>query len=111
MNKNTLSIQLRLIKWLTIPLVLFALILSINIYYLLSNKVNTFYDNRLYATAKSIGDNIGIANKKLVIDLPYFSIELLSTHESGLIYYSVVDEKGNLLIGHKYLFDKNYTLR
>ncbi len=107
MKTKTLSIQSRLIKWLTIPLSLFALILSIYIYLMLNHKVNTFFDNRLYATAKSIEDNLGIAKGKIVVDLPSFSIDLLSTHDKGLVYYSVVDEKGNLLIGHKYLFNKN----
>ena len=107
MQKNITSIRSRLIKWLTIPLALFALVLSIYIYSLLNNKVNNFFDNRLYASAKSIESNIGIANNKLIIDLPTFSIDLLSTFDEGLVYYSVVNEKGDLLVGHKYLFNRN----
>jgi len=110
MENHTQSIQSRLIQLLTIPLGLFTVIISIIIYYILSNKVNTFYDNRLYATAKSIENDIGILNKKLVVDLPYFSINFLSAHDSGLVYYSVVDEEGNLLIGHKYLFNKKKVI-
>lgn len=105
--KKVKSIRSRLIKKLTFPLTIFALVLSIYIYYLLTKKVNDFFDNRLYATAKSIEDSIGIANSKLLVDLPNFYIDLLSTHEDGLVYYSVVDEKANVLIGHKYLFNKN----
>lgn len=107
MNKNITSIHSRLIRWLIIPLALFSFALSIYIYYLLNVKVNKFFDNRLLATAQSIQNNIGIANSKLIIDLPNFSIDLLSTHDDGLVYYSVVDEKGNLLVGHRYLFNRN----
>lgn len=107
MQKNITSIRSRLIKWLTIPLGLFALVLSIYIYSLLNNKVNDFFDNRLYASAKSIESNIGIANNKLIIDLPTFSIDLLSTFDEGLVYYSVVNKEGDLLVGHKYLFNRN----
>lgn len=106
-EKKTESIRSRLIKKLTFPLAIFALVLSIYIYYIFTQKVNNFFDNRLYATAKSIEDSIGIANSKLLVDLPNFYIDLLSTHEDGLVYYSVVDAFDNVLIGHKYLFNKN----
>jgi len=104
MHNTITSIRLRLIKWLIIPLVIFTLFLFVYIYFILEKKVNTFFDNRLYSSAKSIEHSIGIANDKLYVEMKDFSIDLLSTHEKGLVYYSVVDDKGTLLIGHKYLF-------
>jgi len=106
MKNNITSIRSRLIKWLILPLGIFTLLLFVYIYFSLEKKVNTFFDNRLFATAQSIEQSIGIANSKLFVELPDFSIDLLSSHEKGLVYYSVVDENQNLLIGHKYFFDK-----
>lgn len=107
MKKHISSIQSQLIKWLIIPLSIFTLVLFLYIYYMLNEKVDNFFDNRLFATAKSIENSIGIANGKLTVDLSNFQIDLLSTHEKGLVYYSVVDDKGDILIGHNYLFNKN----
>lgn len=106
MKKNITSIRSRLIKWLILPLGIFTILLFIYIYFESEKKVNTFFDNRLFASAQSIEQSIGIANSKLFIELPTFSIDLLSSHEKGLVYYSVVDENEKLLIGHRYLLDK-----
>lgn len=103
---KNLSIQSKLIKWLTIPLGLFTLILFSFIYIILYNKVNTFFDNRLYASAQSIEQSIGVKDSELIVDFPSFSIDLLSSSDEGLVYYSVLDENSRLLIGHKYLADK-----
>lgn len=107
MEKNIKSIRTQLIKWLIIPLGIFTFIITIYIYSFLNKKVEDFFDNRLYASAQSIEGNIGIANNKIIIDLPNFSIDLLSNTDEGLVYYSVVDEKGEVLVGHKYLFRQN----
>lgn len=106
MKNNITSIRSRLIKWLILPLSIFTILLFIYIYFVLEKKVNTFFDNRLFATAQSIEQSIGIANLKLFVEIQAFSLDLLSSHEKGLVYYSIVDEKENLLIGHKYLFTK-----
>jgi len=108
--KNIPSIKSRLIKWLIFPFAILSIVLFIYIYLTLQEKVNTFFDKRLYATALSIEQNIGIANSKLFVDLPNFSIDLLSTHEKGLVYYSVVNENNELLIGHGLLFNKRILI-
>lgn len=106
MKQNTSSIKSQLIKWLTIPLVIFTTILFIYIYLTLEKKVTNFFDNRLLASAKSIEQSIGIRDSKLFVNIPSFSIELFSTFDQGLVYYSVVDEKNNLLVGFNLLFNK-----
>jgi len=106
MNKQV-SINSQLIKLLTLPLIIFTLIIFLLIYYVIQIKVTDFFDNRLYATAQSISDNIGVRNNKLIVDLPNFSIDLFSSNENGFAYYSIVSEEGVLLIGHDSLFDKS----
>lgn len=108
--KEIPSIQTQLTKWLILPLILFALILFIYLNNFLKNRVNTFFDNRLYASAKSIEDYIGVENGKLTIDFPNFSVDFLSLTQKGLVYYSVVNESGKVLIGQEDLFDKNILL-
>lgn len=88
------------------PLILFAIVLSLYLYNFLQNKVNDFFNSRLFATTQSIEDNIGVRHGKLFVDLPSFSIDFLSSHEKGFVYYSVEDDTGRILVGHKGLFDK-----
>jgi len=106
MNK-TQSIKSRLIFWLIIPLIIFSFFLFIYINSFLREKVNIFFDNRLFASAQSIKDYIGVKKRKLIINFQNFSIDYLSPTKNGLMYYSVVDNKGDLLIGYQFLFNKN----
>lgn len=108
--KEIPSIQTQLTKWLILPLSMFALILFIFLNNFIKDKVNEFFDNRLYASAKSIEDYIGVEDEKLIIDFPNFSVDSLSLTQKGLIYYSVVNESGKTLIGQKNLFDKNILI-
>jgi two-component system sensor histidine kinase TctE len=108
--KEIPSIQTQLTKWLILPLSMFALILFIFLNNFIKDKVNEFFDNRLYASAKSIEDYIGVEDEKLIIDFPNFSVDSLSLTQKGLIYYSVVNESGKTLIGQKNLFDKDILI-
>ncbi|RXI45010.1 hypothetical protein CRU99_04300 [Malaciobacter mytili] len=107
MTKETPSISSQLITWLTIPLLILTTIIFAYFYIFSITKVTKFFDNRLLASAKSIERSIGIEDGELFVDIQSFSIELLSTNDKGLIYYSVVDEKKNLLVGYNLLFNKN----
>lgn len=106
--KETQSIQFNLIKFLTIPLILSALFICTVVYFIIVKKVTSFYDNKLLTSVKNIEQNIGILNGNILVDLPSFSIEFSLDNEEGYIYYSVLNEKKEILIGHKYLFEKKY---
>jgi|TARA_R110002033_G_scaffold138808_3_gene177938 two-component system sensor histidine kinase TctE len=107
MEKNTQSISYRLVIWLTIPLIIFSILLFCVIYFFVNEKVNKFYDNNLYATGKSMEDSIGIRDGHLLVDLPYFAIDLLSSNNEGSVFYSIIDEKDKLLVGYKGLVNKD----
>ncbi len=102
MNKIQ-SIKSRLLISLTIPLTIGAILLVLVIYFIVQNRVNKHFDNTLYATAKSMEESINIKNKTLVVELPYFSIDLLASNSDGLVFYSIVDSKGKVLTGYKNL--------
>lgn len=98
------SIQSKLIRWLVVPLTLFSILLFVYLYMFLGDRVNNFFDKRLFATAISIEKGIGVKDDKLFVDLPNFSLDLLSSIDDGYVYYSVIDDNDNLLIGYKHLF-------
>lgn len=101
---NTIqSIKSRLLISLTLPLSIGAVLLVMIIYFIVQEKVNNHFDNTLYATAKSMEDSINIKNEILIIDLPYFAIDLLSSNSDGLIFYSIVNENKKVLVGYKNL--------
>lgn len=107
MTKEIPSINSRLTTWLTIPLLILTTIVFVYFYIFSIKKVTKFFDNRLLSSAKSIERSLGIEDGELFVDIPNFSLELLSTNDKGLIYYSVIDDKKNLLIGYNLLFNGN----
>ncbi|RXJ96359.1 hypothetical protein CRV00_01705 [Malaciobacter molluscorum] len=106
MNNEIPSISSRLITWLTIPLLILTTVVFVYFYIFSIQKVTKFFDNRLLASAKSIEHSLGIEDGELYVDIPSFSIELLSTNDKGLIYYSVVDDKKKILVGYNLLFNR-----
>lgn len=100
------SIKSRLLISLTLPLSIAAVLLILVIYFTVQKKVNNHFDKTLYATAKSMEDSINIIQKHLVVDLPYFAIDLLSSNNDGLVFYSIVDEQNKILTGYKNLLRK-----
>jgi len=108
MNKTIQSIKSRLLVSLAIPLSIGSIILLVVVYFIVYTKVNKYFDNTLLATAKSIKDNLAIKDNKLVADLSYFALDLLSSNDDGLVFYSVVDERDKVLIGYKDLFKKRF---
>lgn len=107
MNKVQ-SIKSRLLVSLVLPLSIGAVLLVLVIYFVVQDRVNRFYDNTLYATAKSMEDSLNIINGVMLVDLPYFAIDLLSTNNEGLVFYSIVNKKDKVLVGYKNLLKKEY---
>jgi len=107
MENKTKSIRSRLLLWLTLPLIIFTIAMFVYKYFETNKKVNAFFDNTLYATGKSIENSIGIEYGLLIVDLPYFAIDLLSSDGDGYVFYSVIDEnRDKLLVGYKGLVNK-----
>lgn len=105
--KKPISIRLRLIFWLILPLTITSYFIFIYFYLSLEKKIDTFFDERLYLTAKSIEENIGIKDDKLFVDFSNFYMDFLSSKDEGVAYYSVESESGEVLIGHGRLLQKN----
>ena len=100
---NIQSIKSRLLVSLTLPLTIGAVLLVLIIYFIVQEKVNKHFDHTLYATSKSMEDSINIKNRRLIVDLPYFAIDLLASNSDGLVFYSILNEEGNVLTGYKNL--------
>tara|TARA_B100001063_G_C16754930_1_gene552569 strand:- start:303 stop:1676 length:1374 start_codon:yes stop_codon:yes gene_type:complete len=101
--KKIQSIKSRLLISLTLPLSIGAVFLVLIFYFIVQDKVNTHFDKTLYATAKSMEDSISIQSGILVVDLPYFAIDLLSSNSDGLVFYSIVNKQKKVLVGYKNL--------
>jgi len=106
MRNKTTSLKQKLLVWIIVPLSIFALLFSTFLYFFLQKKVNDFFNKRLYAIAQSIEQSIGVKDEKLFVDFPNFSIDFLSSQDKGVVYYSVQDAKGLVLIGYKQLLTK-----
>ncbi|KAB7887293.1 sensor histidine kinase [Poseidonibacter ostreae] len=100
---NIQSIKSRLIVSLSLPLTIGAILLVLIIYFVVQDKVNKHFDNTLNATAKSMEDSINIKNGRLIVDLPYFAIDLLASNNDGLVFYSIVNKDKKVLTGYKNL--------
>lgn len=105
--KKIYSIKSRLLVWLTVPLIIGSILLFLSIYFLVQNKVNRHFDDVLLASAKSMESNVVVENGNLIVDLPYFAIDLLTSNSEGMVFYSVVNENDTVLVGYKGLLKKD----
>ena len=103
MNNN--SIYNRLILRLIIPMILINILIFALVYLLFGQKVNTFFDHNLLAAAKSIKEKTLVEYDKLIVNLPYFSIDMLDNNNKGHAFYSVQNEDGKIIDGFKNIPD------
>lgn len=103
MNNN--SIYNRLILRLIIPMILINILIFALVYLLFGQKVNTFFDHNLLAAAKSIKEKTLVEYDKLIVNLPYFSIDMLENNNKGHAFYSVQNEDGKIIAGFKNIPD------
>lgn len=104
--KKSYSIKSRLLIWLTTPLIIGSIILFLSIYFLVQSKVNKHFDSVLLASGKSMESNVVLRNGNLIVDLPYFAIDLLTSNSEGMVFYSVENNNDTVLIGYKGLLKK-----
>jgi len=93
------SIQSRLILRLIIPMILFNLVIFAFVFLLFDKKINDFFDQTLLASAKSIEDKVLVEYGTLIVNLPYFTIDMLENTSKGHVFYSVENEKGEIIAG------------
>jgi len=93
------SIQSRLILRLIIPMIIFNLVVFGFVYLLFDKKINDFFDQTLLASAKSIQEKILVEYSTLIVNLPYFTIDMLENTNKGHVLYSVENEKGEIIAG------------
>ena len=93
------SIQSRLILRLIIPMILFNLVIFAFVFLLFDRKINDFFDQTLLASAKSIEDKVLVEYGTLIVNIPYFTIDMLENTSKGHVFYSVENEKGEIVAG------------
>lgn len=95
------SLRGQLLRWVLIPLI--ALLVT-NAWF--SNRAavaiaDQAFDRLLLASAEAIGDDIDVRDGKVVIDLPYASLQLLESNIQERIFYRVMGPDSKTLTGYE----------
>lgn len=102
---QTNSIRQKLLNWLLILLLPLLFLATISAYYLANHFANLAYDRALFRVALALADEVEVSAGKMVVDLPDSALNLLEYDKDDYIYYQVLDQNRQVLLG-----EYNFTL-
>jgi len=103
MKIKILSIRSRLLRWLTIPIVIVIVIASFIIFTLLNKNINQQYDNALLVASKSIEEKLYVHNGILKFNMPYSGLDIQASSGKSSIFYNIENSSRELLAGFENL--------
>jgi two-component system sensor histidine kinase TctE len=102
-GSGTLSLRRNLLIGILLPIVLFVVVDTFSLYRQALAAVNIAYDRTLLASAKSIGELLGMdgigTETHITAQIPYSALEAFEADNRSRMTYRVSDIKGNLIDG------------
>jgi len=99
-----LSMRARLLLGILLPVGLLIAINTVSLYRDTLRAVDTAYDRTLLASAKSIGELLGVDGSgeqaRLVATVPYAALEAFETDSRSRLYFKVLGFKGEMVSGY-----------
>ena len=99
-----LSMRSRLLLGILLPVGLLIAINTISLYRETLRAVDTAYDRTLLASAKSIGELLGVDGSgdqaRLVAAVPYAALEAFETDSRSRLYFKVLGFQGEMVSGY-----------
>ena len=110
MTRKHPSLFSRLFFLSVIPLMILIIITVAISSAVLGNKTENLYDNMLLAVSLNIKDRLYMSNRKLKLDMDYFSIDTLNAARNEKVFYRIEGPDGIILAGFRGLsFAPNVT--
>ncbi|MDR7299408.1 two-component system sensor histidine kinase TctE [Pelomonas aquatica] len=99
-----LSMRARLLWGILLPVGLLVAINTVSLYRETLRAVDTAYDRTLLASAKAIGELLGVdgsgESARLVAAVPYAALEAFETDSRSRLYFKVLGFKGEMVSGY-----------
>lgn len=95
------SIRSRLILWLLLPISLLGVIAIGITSSLITSQANKVFDRLLLGVAYSIEQRLVHRNGEVILNMPYFTLDVMESASSEKLFYRVQQQSGNLLAGFK----------
>jgi two-component system sensor histidine kinase TctE len=99
-----LSMRARLLWGILLPVGLLVAINTVSLYRDTLRAVDTAYDRTLLASAKAIGELLGVGGSgdqaRLVAAVPYAALEAFETDSRSRLYFKVLGFKGEMVSGY-----------
>ena len=99
-----LSMRARLLWGILLPVGLLVAINTVSLYRETLRTVDTAYDRTLLASAKAIGELLGVDGRgeqaRLVAAVPYAALEAFETDSRSRLYFKVLGFKGEMVSGY-----------
>ncbi|MCY4746479.1 sensor histidine kinase N-terminal domain-containing protein [Pelomonas sp. UHG3] len=100
-----LSMRARLLWGILLPVGLIVAINTVSLYRDTLRAVDTAYDRTLLASAKAIGELLGVDGSgeqaRLVAAVPYAALEAFETDSRSRLYFRVLGFKGEMVSGYE----------
>jgi len=93
------SIRSRLILWLLLPISLLGVIAIGITSSLITSQANKVFDRLLLGVAYSIEQRLVHRNGEVILNMPYFTLDVMESASSEKLFYRVQQQSGNLLAG------------
>lgn len=98
---NFYSIKVRLILWLVVPMTLLGLMALLVTSSLLSSQANQVFDRMLLGAARSVEQRLVLRDGQVMLNMPYFTLDVMESASAEKIFYRVERANGELLAGFK----------
>ncbi len=99
LHVKTNSIRQKLLNWLLILLLPLLLLATISAYYSANHFANLAYDRALFRVALALADEVEVSAGRMVVDLPDSALNLLEYDKDDYIYYQILDQNHEVLLG------------
>jgi two-component system sensor histidine kinase TctE len=93
------SLRGNLLRWLLGSLTLLLCANTVGIYRNAVDAANAAYDRTLLASARSVAENLHVADGRLTLAIPYSAIDMLESDIKGRLYFRVLTPDGTLVAG------------
>ncbi len=95
------SLRRYLLAWIIGPIAIFVVIDTVSLYRSAMQSIDTAYDRSLLASARSIGEQLRVAEGRLQVDLPYTALEIFDVGDSGRMAYRILGFQGEFVAGYR----------
>ncbi|MBX9572159.1 MAG: sensor histidine kinase N-terminal domain-containing protein [Candidatus Obscuribacterales bacterium] len=105
MKPFTSSIRRHLLCWLLIPILTICFVGGCVTYVMAVNFATDAYDDALLDNAHSVANRLRYTKSELTIDMPPAARAILKHGDKDVLYYQIIDAKGQVINGDIYIPD------